>query len=448
MAGGKKKGGRSSNANDSGAPFQFNFSQDTETQKASKDEGSSKVKFAFDVSDVQQALVPLLKSRLGDLVGKSSGYLESLPIALQNRILVLKQLHRSKVTLDQEFKQEMRALENKYRTLFQPMFDKRNSIVNGETEPTDEEIEKARKVQEEEAHETDKEKKEETEEKAGTGVPEKEELKQQNETPSAQNEQEIKGIPDFWLTALKHSDFSEMITEKDEEALRFLKEIKWKPLEEQQASFVLEFYFRENPFFDNTLLAKTYHLLEKDGGSIVFDKFEATDIKWKPGKNLTVKKVTKHQGGKRGGRRGNRGQSPKTITVEEPCESFFNFFHGDDLEDAEDEQREMMLEEDYEVGLTLKEEIIPNAILWFTGEAEAADDDEDDDDDEEEDDDDDNEDDEDDEENEDDDEDDHHNKKNNKKATRRIRKDEEYKSDEDPDYEDKKGSAQPDCKQQ
>ena len=37
-------------------------------------------------------------------------------------------------------------------------------------------------------------------------------------------------------------------------------------------------------------------------------------------------------GGKRGGRKGGRGgkkSSGKVVTVEEPCESFFNFFKSD-----------------------------------------------------------------------------------------------------------------------
>lgn len=51
-------------------------------------------------------------------------------------------------------------------------------------------------------------------------------------------------------------------------------------------------------------------------------------ITWKDGKDLTIKKVTKKQNaGKRGrGGRGGKGGKPTTITVEEPCVSFFNFF--------------------------------------------------------------------------------------------------------------------------
>jgi len=160
---------------------------------------------------------------------------------------------------------------------------------------------------------------------------------------------------------------------------------------------VLEFHFAENPYFEDKILMKTYHLAKHElFGDIMFDRVEATEIRWKGDKNLTVKKVTKQQNqGKRRGRRGGKFQpSGKPVIVEEPCMSFFNFFSPsalfgpmEDSEELDDEDKESLLEADYELGISVREQVIPNAVLWYTGEivetVEGEDGEEDDDDDEE-----------------------------------------------------------------
>ena len=81
------------------------------------------------------------------------------------------------------------------------------------------------------------------------------------------------------------------------------------------------------------------------------------------------------------------------ITKLEAKQSFFHFFsdpHLDDGEDDEDDEEggksggehefQLSIDEDYEAGHAFRAEIIPDAILWFTGEALDDMDDEDDDD--------------------------------------------------------------------
>jgi len=382
MSGGKKKGsGGAGGAGGAGSgregskgnnpSFKFDFNP-------SGSQSGSRAAPSFASSDVQSALVPLMQKKLGTLIGKDSGYLESLPKSVQNRIAVLKHLHKNKTDLDAEFKKELQALEAKYRSLFEPLYAKRTGIVGGAVEPSATEIEEAKKIiaEKEAAAEKQEGGKKETDNKE---EPAKKEQEKKDE------KDDVKGIPEFWLTALKHSDFGDLITERDDEPLKFLRDIQCKPVDGEPASFTLQFLFEANPFFEETTVNKTYHLLEKEGGSVIFDTFDATQITWKPGKNVTVKKVTKQQGGgggKRGkGGRGGRNQGPaRTITVEEPCQSFFNFFQTDGLDELDEEERDAQLEEDYEMGMTLKEDLIPNAVIWFTGEVEEGlDDDEDDD---------------------------------------------------------------------
>jgi nucleosome assembly protein 1-like 1 len=101
-----------------------------------------------------------------------------------------------------------------------------------------------------------------------------------------------KGVPDFWLTAMKTNEvlseevnidtallccFLSMhcsmmlsrvvlnlqIQERDEAALKYLKDIKWSRIEDPKG-FKLDFFFDTNPFFKNSVLTKTYHMVDED----------------------------------------------------------------------------------------------------------------------------------------------------------------------------------------
>jgi len=335
-------------------------------------------KFNFDATQNQQQLptsvldltgrdAPLLaqfQRRLGSLVGKSSGYLESLPNVVQNRVKALKHLHTKRVAIETEFEKELAELEKKYEALYAPLYSRRSAIVKGESEPAPEELVE--------------EKKEEKQEKPAEKESKKEEPKDET----------VKGIPEFWVETLKHhEEFGAFITDKDEEALKHLIDLKVAEVPDSQHSFSLEFYFSDNEFFEDKLIKKTYVLVkDPSDGEVMYDHVDCTEIKWKAGKNLTVKKVTKQPKKKKGtNKRGNKGPGAP-ITVEEPCESFFNFFNpeaayammtGLNAEENDDEEEDYGLQEfleaDYEMGLELKEKVIPHAIMYFTGEYEAMD---------------------------------------------------------------------------
>jgi nucleosome assembly protein 1-like 1 len=357
MSGGKKGGNQQQKGNQEQFKFDFGAPVLVNSQGQSQQQGGA-VKFDFNA--VQGGLMQAVSGKLGGLIGQSSGYLESLPKPVQNRIKALRKLHEKRSDLEKDFKKELAELEKKYSALYNPLYERRKEIVIGASEPTAEELQPT---------EAEKEGEQKTE--------------QTTEQKTEQKQEDVKGVPSFWLEALKHSDeFGDFITDRDEDALQHLYEIKASPYEKEgvsNQSFSLEFYFNPNDFFENDVIKKTYFLVDKEFGTTMFDKVESTDIKWKQGKNLTVKLVTKQQGGnKRGGRggkggRGGRGgaqQPVKTITVEEPCQSFFNFFNPTaGMEDADPEELQAILEDDYELGLMVKDEIIPNAVLWFTGEA-------------------------------------------------------------------------------
>lgn len=52
------------------------------------------------------------------------------------------------------------------------------------------------------------------------------------------------------------------LTERDEGALIYLKDIKYSKLDEGKG-FKLEFFFDTNPYFKNSVLTKTYQLIDE-----------------------------------------------------------------------------------------------------------------------------------------------------------------------------------------
>jgi nucleosome assembly protein 1-like 1 len=294
------------------------------------------------------ALLNAIQGRLGSLVGRPSGYIESLPAEVKRRINALKNIQSEQLKYEKEYRAELAELEKKYLKKYQPLFEKRSNIVNGKVEPTDAECEREDSDMDEDVEEKVEEKKE--------------------EKPSADP---VKGIPEFWLTCLKTNPIiSELITERDEEPLKALTDIQLEYLDDSDG-FKLSFFFDQNEYFPDTVLTKVYRLENTgDYGNIIDGKAEGCDIHWNEGKNLTVTVETKKQ------RRKGTNQT-RIIKRTIPAETFFSFFNppvipeDEALEMDEDEMQELdsKLEADYEVGEIIKDKIIPYAVDWFTGKA-------------------------------------------------------------------------------
>ena len=298
------------------------------------------------------SLVRSLQGKLDGLAGKSSGFIEELHYKVKARVDELDQIQEQHDELREKFLEERRALEERYRELYGPLYVKRAAIVKGEVDV------EASKPQGKDAGPHD------------------------DEEPPA-------GIPDFWLCALRnHEAVEQIIEERDEPALSHLLDVTSRPLtkedkpktededededEEDEApkGFALEFHFEQpNPFFTNATLTKVYHMVDDEDPILEFS--EGTDIDWLPGKNLCVKVMRRKASAKKGGKKSNK---PDTKT--ERTDSFFNFFSPPDvpdedaqLEEEELEQLQDAMEMDYEIGSIIKDKIIPDAVSWFTGSA-------------------------------------------------------------------------------
>ncbi|KAK9367128.1 hypothetical protein V1509DRAFT_627709 [Lipomyces kononenkoae] len=297
------------------------------------------------------ALISMIEGKLGTLVGRSSGYIESLPGPVKERINGLKGLQKQHAALESEFRKEILELEKKYAGKYKPLYERRAKIVAGDVEPTEEEI-AAGQEEDENGEIVQKDGAEEDEEEHESPIP-----------------KDAKGVPEFWLTAIKNVPaLAETITDNDEEALKYLSDIRVEFID--QPGFKLLFEFADNDFFSNKLITKTYFYQDEttSDGDYIYDHAVGDEIDWKDGKNLTVRIEKKKQ-------RNKHTKATRTIEKLIPIESFFNFFSPplapaeDDDEEEIPEDLEERLQLDYQLGEEIKEKLIPRAIDWYTGEA-------------------------------------------------------------------------------
>ncbi|KAH6904596.1 nucleosome assembly protein I [Coprinopsis sp. MPI-PUGE-AT-0042] len=300
----------------------------------------------------------LSEGRLAELVGKSSGYIESLPVEVKANVEALKGVQEKQNDLVNQYKLECLQLEKKYLGLAQPLYERRKAIILGTAQATKEEIEAGEKVSAEELEDYEP-------------LP-------ADVTPSSD------GIPEFWLTALRnHIAIGELITDRDADALKHLTDIQLEYIEgadisedyKGQPGFKLRFFFSPNDFFENEILEKTYlyQATVGYGGDFIYDRAIGSEIKWKEDKDLTKEFEIKKQRNKTTNR-------TRLVRKAKPADSFFNFFYppvppteeqleSGDFEEEELEELEEKLEIDYQIGEDLKEKVIPRAIDYFTGKA-------------------------------------------------------------------------------
>lgn len=295
-------------------------------------------------------LVQMIQGRLGSLIGQSSGYIESLPAPVRRRVSGLRAIQKDHAKLEAEFQEEVLQLEKKYFAKFTPLYEKRSAIVNGKVEPTEEEVKRG---------DEDDEESQEAAEAAG-----------EPSQPTDETSEAVQGIPEFWLSAMKNQvTLAEMITDRDEAALKHLIDIRMEYLD--KPGFRLIFEFAENEYFSDKTITKTYYYQNESGygGDFIYDHAEGYKINWYPGKDLTVRVEAKKQ-------RNKNTKQTRIVKKSVPTESFFNFFSPPkpptDDADADDDVAsdiEERLELDYQLGEDIKEKLIPRAVDWFTGEA-------------------------------------------------------------------------------
>jgi len=261
---------------------------------------------------------------------------ENLPQYIKHRVEKLKEIINEREELMKDYLEERARLEAKYQRLAQPIYKKRKAVVSGQM---DDDI-KNHHGENNYIFDDDKHPKE-------------------------------KGIPQFWACAINQMPVTEgIVSEKDFECLEYLEDIRCFNYENGEG-FRLEFHFASNKYFENSILTKTYdvpNLLL--GDEPILKNVEGCVIKWKPTKSLTHIETTKQQREKGG----DDGQV-RMVTKKERCDSFFHFFTPPKMPslDITDEQEAIRIEttfdEDYDVAQAFRSHIVPNATMWFSGDA-------------------------------------------------------------------------------
>jgi len=292
-----------------------------------------------------------------------TSFFETLPLGVKRAIQGLRGVEVQVSQVRSEFEKRVLELELEYAAKCRPFYEHRKRVVAGAESVTLQEL------------------------RAGEDQSQKEDDDYERLPPLKSSTVPPTQILEFWLRVLQtHPGFSQKINEGDEPALKFLTDIRVvNPIQNLNPGFTVEFYFNANPYFSNTLLRKTY--VYKDEldffGSLVHSHVIGDIINWKHGKNLIEQANTAPK----------QSHGDDDEDEDEPEESFFTFFtpppsiSAPDTELAsqlakvkvndedEEDERDTLLDDDFELGEDLKDQIIPHSVEYFTGEAEDYEDD-------------------------------------------------------------------------
>jgi len=146
-------------------------------------------------------------------------------------------------------------------------------------------------------------------------------------------------IPNFWLTTFLHHDvLAGLITEEEEDILRYLISLEVEDAEDVKSGFKIILNFKKNPYFTNSSVWKQYAMSEEGE-----TKLTASQIHWKKDKDPTKPKEKKEE---KGGKRSRDSDEEAEL-------SFFSWFKETD-EGGMDELAEV-----------IKEELWPNPVAFY-----------------------------------------------------------------------------------
>ncbi len=289
----------------------------------------------FEDSDLAGHLAEAIQSHMAALVGRSSGYIESLPYEVRRRVGALVKLDTSIEEATHEYERDKARLILKYEKMYAKLLTKRKDIVVGKYEPTDDEC------------------------LPKTG-------------PVDEDETTTTGVPGFWSTVFTESEpILPGVEEHDEDVLHALMDVttSFVPAEgENGQGFIVTFTFAPNDVFEDKTLSVKFMYNPSDASML--HHAEGSEIHWKEGKNLTVQCVSRTQRHAKSGKQ-------RVVSKRVPRDSFFRIFSPPTLEamsaaqdagkDDELEKMENSLHMAYEVCHTLRHKIVPNATKIFAG---------------------------------------------------------------------------------
>ncbi|PHJ23103.1 nucleosome assembly protein [Cystoisospora suis] len=279
----------------------------------------------------------------------------------QKRALMRLEVNQDHVRLmEEKYEEEVARLRQKFDQLLEPIFEERTVILNSPPQQENEEEEEGEQ---------------EEEERKSRNIP----------------EVGTQALPGFWLRAMEHHEvLSSMLGSRDKPLLLYLRNIRRGSLEAERGGggeeeegrrrirggggaegFKLFFEFDENPFFTPLLLTKSFKMKE-DNGDLILSQTIGTKITWQDNMDVTKSIVVRKQFNM-------RTRDMRLIHEEKKEKSFFRFFEDsylpedDQLEAMTDQEQDVIfstMKSEYDAGLAVRDEIIPNAVNWYLGRAE------------------------------------------------------------------------------
>jgi len=297
---------------------------------------------------------------------------DEMTSALKRRIASLEGLHIRFEQMEEDYHERLRKFEAEYMGEVRQLFDRRQQIVSGADEPTEEEVEASSYL---------------------------EVIKEAEAIWAAEGKAEpaeVTGVPAFWSSIVRSCDALHTIenfslSEADLAVLDYLVDVQQRPWDEKELAaemgmeegwdmggdpgFSLHLTFAPNPHLENAELA-----LYCSGE---FQVLRTTTPVWRDEKSdPTVRWLTKKVKSK--------GGQTSRKTVAKPADSFFRIFEvasGGDDEDGFDERSlsagaepegALPLEQlQSEIVLRLREDVVPRAGIHFISALHGEDDGED-----------------------------------------------------------------------
>ena len=285
--------------------------------------------------------------------------IQSMPKEVQDRFKVLHMLSDKRSKLNDEFNEACKKLEAKILEKKKPFLDQRKDIIAGETESYGDLTEKF-----DTTHEDLKTK------VAAIVKPPKKEGEEEDPVKEPLDVSYLKGkkgVPDFWVRAIKSNKLiMDEVKPNDEKIIDLVTHVETMTKENEETKnmeLTLSMTFqKENDFFTNETLSVTLEFEDEESVKEV----RGTKIDWKDGKDVTQKKIKKKQKHKKTG-------ETRTVVKTVDANSFFNIFKdkkvtADGQEDSEDENdaRDKIDEVQQSVE-DFHDLLIPEALEYYLG---------------------------------------------------------------------------------
>lgn len=149
----------------------------------------------------------------------------------------------------------------------------------------------------------------------------------------------ISTIPNFWITAMmNHPDLNALLDEAEEDCLHHLTNIEVEEFPDIKSGYQIKFHFGENPYFENRVLVKEFHLGGENPVSV------STQIQWKEGCPSSLRHAAGHKNNTSSGKRKHHETSTKT---------FFSWF-TDNVDPSTDDIAE-----------SIKDDLWPHPLQYY-----------------------------------------------------------------------------------